>query len=112
MAAIKTTAAELKEFFAADWTIKGHEWYLEWIEAIVDGVEVDDIDISELNNNSIIKIMGGEVSSNEDSSIRGSFLLFFNKWKKEKTTVTFAVECDKVDYDAIVAAIKANKGRI
>lgn len=110
--AIKTNGSELKAFFDTDWTIKVQECHLDWIEAIIDGVEVEDIDIDDLNDNSVVKITGGEVVASNDWSIRGSFASIFNKWKKEKTTVTFVVECDKADYEALVAAIKENKGRV
>ncbi len=111
---IKTTGAELKEFFGFDWKIKDMDCYLEWIKATVNGVAVgeDELDVYALDDADIIQIIDGTIVAEESSDVHDSFASVFNKWKKAKTTVTFMVSCNKADYDTLVAVIKANKGKV
>lgn len=111
--AIKTTGAELKEFLGSDWKIKNMDWYLEWIEATVNGVAVEADGLNDdLADTDIIQVTDGAIVANEDSNVYSSFASEFNKWKKVKTTVTFMVSCNKADYEVLVAVIKANKGKV
>lgn len=109
----KTTGAEFKRFYADAkyWPEGGDVWHEEE-EVTVSGQQVEEysLDVDKMADSDIITIAGGVVfgvSTGDDIS----FETYFKRWRKEQTTVSLVVECDKAKLDAVKDAIKAAGGR-
>lgn len=112
MKPIKITGAEIKEFFKDD---------NYWGEACVEGLllEIDGKEsmegsgcIEDLNDSSEIKIKDGVVFNFGDDSDAVSFKTFFTRWRKQQTTATVLIRCDKKDLENILKILKENKVKI
>lgn len=109
----KTSGAEFKRFYADTkyWPDNGAVWH-EDEEVFVNGQRVEEysLDVSNIADSDRITIAYGVVFGvSEGDDI--SFETYFKRWRKEQTTVTLVVECDRAKADAVKAAIKAAGGR-
>ena len=114
---MKCSGKELKDFendvtYFHPGSAEREATYMDDVLIEVNGVEVEDFDIQQLNDTDKIEIIAGGVlyctKGQEDQSLES----YFRRWKKEQTTVTIIVECDKSKHDAVVAAIKAAGGKV
>ena len=114
---MKCTGQEFKAFEndATYWhpgNAERESTYMDDVVLEINGEEVEDFDAQQFKDTDIIKIVAGGVlyctKGPEDQALDS----YFRRWKKEQTSMTFIVECDKSKYDDVVAAIKAAGGRV
>ena len=111
--AVKTTGAEFKRFYddPAVWGSGDDAGYLEDEVVEVDGVEQDDAaDLSAVADGAVIKIIDGYICSSDGKAV--SFEQAFKKWRKSQSVVSLVVECDKVNLENVLAAIKKAGGKV
>src|SRR5690349_3170348 len=106
----KTTGAEFKRFYndEAFWPQDdGNTWH-EDETLTVNGVEHQDgIDTDTLPDDATVTIDGGIVFGPQWDGNEPSFEAYFKRWRKQQSTVSFLVECDAAQLDAVKAALKA-----
>lgn len=111
MARIKTTGAELKQFWANEdpefWPEGDHIDGMWWL---VNGVEHEDVDIEALKDTDIIVTEGAMVKGNGEDS--NDFAAVMKKWRKKRTHTTLVVELPSEHKDALAAFLKGLKGKI
>lgn len=113
---IKTTGAEFKRFYS-DPEVWKDGYYHEEEEILVDGKECYDefgcydLDLSAVADDARIEFQHGVILNKDNDPVTG-FDTAFKKWKKKQTTVSFMVEAPKDKLEAIVAAIKADGGKV
>lgn len=109
---VKTNGAEFKRFYSDEGFWPEDTWHDEAL-ITVDGVEQEDgVDTEALADHAIVKIEGGVVFGPMWESEGPSLETHFKRWRKQQTTVVFAVECDVSQQAAITAAIKSAGGRV
>lgn len=105
---LKITGAEYKAWIASDWGHPDAHW--DDYQAVVDGVEVDDIDDDTVSDTAVIEIYGGVVllGNGKDMSAKSHF----NRWKKAQTSATVAIEIPKDKLDELKARVAALGGKL
>ena len=114
---MKCTGKEFKAFFndAVFWhpgDDENERTYMDDVIVSINGDEFDDWLESDISDNCKVEIISGVVLHCAKGSEEQSLNAYFKRWKKEQTSMTFIVECDKSKYDAVVAAIKAAGGKV
>lgn len=107
--AVNTTGEELKRFFEDKKYWPDGAWF-EDDEVLIDGVHDDDIDYMTVSDNAVVKIKYGTVMFNDDKDCV-SLVGYFKKWRKEQSTTSFVVVCDRANEAAVRAAITSSGGR-
>lgn len=107
---VKIIGGEWNRFYADESAWPEGAWYDD-AEITIDGQLVDDFDLSEVSDTSMLTVSGGIVfldGSVEDLSLE----THFKRWRKRQTTTVILVEIPKCDVDAIKSAIKNAGGKV
>ena len=105
--ATKCTGEEFKQFIRSEW-LEGE--YVDEALITVNGVEVEDYDLSEINSSDRVMIILGDIYNNE-GYVR-SFVAHFRRWRKQQNTVYLAVEVSIEEVELMKAVILAAGGKI
>lgn len=117
---IKCTGAEFKAFYNDKhyWvphdkgtTDRDYTWHDDQLITI-DGNQDDERDIDLIPDSAVVQITGGVVFGPVVGPSEPSLESYFRRWKREQTTTTMLVSCDKSVLDTLMAAIKAAGGRV
>jgi hypothetical protein len=111
MARIKTTGAELKQFWANEdpefWPEESHIDGMWWR---INGTEKDDVEPHELADTDIVEAEGAIIYPLQDTD--KDFAGVMKKWRKTHTHTTLVVELPKEHHAALGEFLKGLKGKI
>ncbi|WP_274644289.1 hypothetical protein [Pseudomonas serbica] len=111
MARIKTTGAEMKQFWANEdpefWPGDSHVDGMWWQ---VNGVEQDDVDVDKLDDKDVVVVEGAIVNPLNDTD--RDFAGVMKKWQKKLTHATLVVQLPKEHEEALATFLKGLKGKI
>lgn len=77
----------------------------------IDGVEVDDWDMTTIADEAIVKVLSGYMED-APAGVPESFAGAARWWLKRQATATLVIECHKDKLEAVKAAIKAAGGKV
>jgi len=108
---VKTTGAEFKRYYSDPTAWPDGAWH-EDAYITVDGKDSDehDIDLTAVSDVALISIDGGALYDNPAGDI--SMETHFKRWRKAQNTEALVIEFDKSQRDAVIAAVKANGGKV
>lgn len=110
--AAKTNGVEFKRFYSDPEFWPDGVWHEEET-VLVDGKEADsDTELSEVPDTSKISISGGIVFGPKLEGREPSFELYFRRWKKQQSTMTFVVECPIALEVKVKAHVKLAGGKV
>ena len=113
---VKTTGAEFKRFYQDDryWPDALSTYHDDTLfhvngEPLADGKAIDDA-----QGTDSISIEYGFVMNSpfHKAGAMPTLESYFRRWKKEQTTVSFVVECDRSSLEAVKSAVLAAGGKL
>ena len=102
---VKMSGAEYLAFVGSDWG-QGQYWddtAFKW-----NGVEIDNIDQDDIAPGDAIVLLSGTIFRESDTEFRQDAVDFFNAWRRERETITLAVEVKKADTEAFSKMLEAS----
>jgi len=113
--AIKTNGAEFKRFYSdpAYWPTDEGNTYHDDVLFTVDGAPLPESQSpDEVADDAVLTIEGGAVFGPQFKGREPSFETYFKRWRKEQSTVSFVVECDRALTEAVKTAIRTAGGKV
>ena len=107
---VKVTGAEWKRFYTDDEAWPAGAWH-DGEDIEIDGALAPDIDLSEVSDDSIMKLSGGAMYMN-DTDEGSSFETYFKRWRQSQSTTVLIVEVANEYADAVRDAIVSAGGKV